>query len=45
MYDNACVVLPFSIEEEEVYLNTYHTFEEAGAALFNMLSLGITAEA
>jgi putative transposase len=25
------------LKKEEVYLNTYHTFEEAGAALFEYI--------
>ncbi|CUX24901.1 Integrase core domain protein [Clostridium sp. C105KSO13] len=37
-YDNACIESFHSVlKKEEVYLNTYHTFEEAEAALFEYI--------
>ncbi|CZR75378.1 transposase IS3/IS911 family protein [Clostridium saccharolyticum WM1] [Clostridioides difficile] len=37
-YDNACIESFHSVlKTEEVYLNTYHTFEEAEAALFEYI--------
>jgi transposase InsO family protein len=44
-YDNACIESFHSVlKKEEVYLNTYLTFEEAETLSLNILSLGITAE-
>ena len=37
-YDNACIESFHPVlKKEEVYLNTYHTFEEAEAALFEYI--------
>ena len=41
-YDNACIESFHSIlKKEEVYTTTYHTFEEAKLALFDILRLSI----
>ena len=37
-YDNACIEsFHFSIKKEEIYRNTYRTFEEANIAIFKYI--------